>query len=113
MNSPAKISWNDQITMRFAEMLEPEEIIWNQAHPDHKKTFVVMEHLSIIGIKLSEEYPDYDCSSSSIQLFLDSLVDTMEGYNSDEDFFLKQVLKLMQIIKINRTQPTETFNTII
>ncbi|XP_065324354.1 uncharacterized protein LOC135931285 [Gordionus sp. m RMFG-2023] len=62
MNSPAKISWNDQITMRFAEMLEPEEIIWNQAHPDHKKTFVVMEHLSIIGIKLSEEYPDYDCS---------------------------------------------------
>ncbi|CAK9291572.1 unnamed protein product [Gordionus sp. m RMFG-2023] len=61
--------------------------------------------------------------SSSIQIFLDSLVDVLEGYNSDEDYFFKtEVLKTMQIIKINRrnTQTTETsetaldiFNTII
>ncbi|CAK9292057.1 unnamed protein product [Gordionus sp. m RMFG-2023] len=177
-------------------MLEPEEVIWNQAHPDHKKTFSVMEKLSIIGIKLSEEFPDYDCSvnylrkrlrnfkdqlnkdklarhsgsrggvheykykkyinfmqatvadrptvsnfqesppqtrnpaknqndlqklmsvlektSSSIQIFLDSLVDVLEGYDSDEDYFFKtEVLKTMQIIKINRrnTQTTETSET--
>ncbi|CAK9296432.1 unnamed protein product [Gordionus sp. m RMFG-2023] len=122
MKTPSKISWNEEITKRFAEMLEPEEVIWNQAHPDHKKTFSVMEKLSIIGIKLSEEFPDYDCSlmsvlekkSSSIQIFLDSLVDVLEGYDSDEDYFFKtEVLKTMQIIKINRrnTQTAETSET--
>ncbi|CAK9293204.1 unnamed protein product [Gordionus sp. m RMFG-2023] len=105
MKTPSKISWNEEITKRFAEMLEPEEVIWNQAHPDHKKTFSVMEKLSIIGIKLSEEFPDYDCSvnylrkrlrnfkdqlnKDNIQIFLDSLVDVLKGYDSDEDYFFQ------------------------